>query len=72
MPHVDRMRFGTSPQLPFVLGLAEALSDNKVEAVTVSESVPNRIGQEFARVFMDKGSLVLGGAVGSRSSLEEA
>ena len=34
---------------------AEALSDHKVEAVTVLESIPDRIRQDFSSVFVDKG-----------------
>ena len=47
-----RMAFGALLQLPFVFSLAEALADHEVEAVTVSESAPYGVCQDYSGVFV--------------------
>ena len=48
-----------------MFGLTEALSDHKVEAVTVSESVPDWVRQDLSSVFVDESKLAPKGAVSS-------
>ena len=55
--------FGTHLQLPFVFGLAEGLSDHEVEAVTVCESVPDGVRQDFSGVFVYEDKLAPKSAV---------
>ena len=62
---IDSNCFSTPRQLPFAFSLTEALSDHKVEAVTVSESIPDGVRQHFSSVFMDKGQLTPKGTVSS-------
>ena len=61
------LQFVHKDTLPFVLCIYKTLTDNHVEAVIVTQSVPNGVDQHFVSVLMNKLQLTTKGAAASKA-----